>query len=327
MPLRSAVPAFLVVAAALSALSPAALAQARAGDDSVAPSQLKPLFVQFEETLAPRLVGADDAASRWISGRLSTLEPSVQARDYAAAVARQPKELLFVASLADVCSRTTGMPECTDRDAVGYWAARDADNAVPWLLQAERARRRNNVPALVDNLDRASRSARYDTYDHRAGAVLWSKIAPATPAAERGAAALYAVDATSIPGAPMQALSDVCSPQGRALDARIGAACERLAALMAERASLLSDRRAGTQIALAAATGEGAKASAGERARALVGQQDRCREALQALERAAVGPPDQRQQAAALGEQFVTVRARDGEASACDALARALPSR
>lgn len=314
---------------ALSPVSPTAFAQARAGDAAAAPSPLAPLFVQFEEALAPRLIGADDAASRWISGRLSTLEPAAQARDYAAAAAREPKEMLYVASLADACLRAGSAPppECNERDAVGYWASRDPDNAVPWLLQAERARRRNNVPSLVENLDRASRSGRYESYDHRAGAVLWSKLAPATPAAERGAAALYAVNASTVAGAPLQALEGVCSPQSRALDARIAAACARLAALMADRAALLNDRRAGTQIALAAASGDGAKSSASEQARAVVAQQDRCREALQALERAAVGTPDQRQRAATIGEQFVTLRARDGEASACDALGRAPAAR
>jgi hypothetical protein len=324
---RCRIPAAVAVVLALLPASPMAVAQARAGDDPAAASPLAPLFVQFEEALVPRLIGADDAASRWISGRLSTLEPAAQARDYAAAAAREPKELLYVASLAETCVRTTGVAECSDRDAVGYWASRDADNAVPWLLQAERARRRNNVPSLVENLDRASRSNRYDTYDHRGGAILWSKLAPATAVADRGAAALYAVNSPSATGAPMQALESVCAPQSRSLDARIAAACARLAGLMADRASLLSDRRAGTQIALAAATGDAAKSSASEQARNVVAQQDRCREALQALERAALGAPDQRQRAATLGEQFVTARARDGEASACDALGRTLAAR
>src|SRR5690349_1573272 len=110
-------------AIALLMLSGAALAQARAGDDNVAPSPLAPLYAQFDEALAPRLIGADDAASRWILGRASTLEPDVQAREYAAAVAREPKELLFVASLAVACLRLPALPECTDRDPVGYWAA------------------------------------------------------------------------------------------------------------------------------------------------------------------------------------------------------------
>lgn len=307
---------------ALFALSGAALAQARAGDDNVVASPLAPVFAQFDEALAPRLIGADDAASRWIVGRSSALEPDVQAREYAAAVAREPKELLFVSSLAIACLRMPGLPECTERDPVGYWAARDGDNAVPWMLQAERARRRNNVPSFIDNLERASRSGRYDSYEHRAGAVMWSRVAKLAPADQRAAAALYALNAPTVSGPVMQVLEDVCAPQSRALDPRIGTSCTRLASLMADRASLLTDRRAGTQLALAGATPE-TRIAAGERARALVDAQDRCREAMQSVERAALGSPEQRARAATLGEQFIAARARDGEAAACDTLAKA----
>jgi hypothetical protein len=303
-------------------LSGAAVAQARAGDDSVAASALAPLYVQFDEALAPRLMGADDAASRWIVGRSSALEPDVQAREYAAAVAREPKELLFVSSLAVACLRMPGLPECTERDPVGYWAARDGDNAVPWLLQAERARRRNNMPSFLDNLERASRSARYDSYQHRAGAVMWSRVARLAPSDQRAAAALYSLNAQAVAGPVMQVLEDVCAQQSRALDPRVGASCARLAALMADRASLLTDRRAGTQLALAAATPE-TRTAVGERARALVDVQDRCRESLQSVERGALGSPEQRARAATLGEQFIAARARDGEAAACEMLAKA----
>src|SRR5688572_11017015 len=209
-----------IVAIALLTASGAALAQARAGDDNVAPSALAPVFAQFDEALGPRLIGADDAASRWIVGRSSALEPDVQAREYAAAVAREPKELLFVSSLAIACLRAPSLPECTERDPVGYWAARDGDNAVPWMLQAERARRRNNMPSFIDNLERASRSGRYDSYEHRAGAVMWSRVAKLAPADQRAAAALYALNAPTVSGPVMQVLEDVCAPQSRALDPR-----------------------------------------------------------------------------------------------------------
>jgi len=312
----------VLVPLALFALSTSAFAQARAGDDNVAASPLAPLFAQFDEALAPRLIGADDAASRWILGRSSALEPDVQAREYAAAVARDPKEFLFVSSLAVACLRLPGLPECTERDPVGYWAARDGDNAVPWLLQAERARRRNNMPSFIDNLERASRSSRYDSYEHRAGAVMWSRVAKLAPGDQRAAAALYSLSTSSVSGPVMQVLEDVCAPQARSLDPRIGTSCTRLAGLMAERASLLTDRRAGTQLALAGATSE-TRVAASDRARSLVDVQDRCREAMQSVERAALGTSEQRTRAAALGEQFIATRARDGEAAACDGLAKA----
>jgi len=315
-----------VAALAFASLSGGSLAQARAGDDNVAPSPLAPLYAQFDEALAPRLIGADDAASRWILGRSSALEPDVQAREFAAAVARDPRELLFVSSLAVICLRMPGLPECTERDPVGYWAARDGDNAVPWLLQAERARRRNNMPSFIDNLERASRSARFDSYEHRAGAVMWSRAATLAQPDQRAAAALYALSTSTVSGPVMQVLEDVCAPPSRALDPRIATSCARLASLMADRASLLTDRRAGTQLVLAGATPE-TRVAAGERARTLVDVQDRCREAMQSLERAALGPAEQRTRAAAMGEQFIAARARDGEAAACEALAKATPAR
>jgi len=317
--------AFLLLSATFAA-PPTVFAQARAGDDAAAVSPLAPLFAQFDEALAPRLIGADDAASRWISGRLATLEPAEQARDYAAAAAREPKEMLYAASLAEACVRTPSALECGDRDAVGYWVSRDAENAVPWLLQAERARRRNNTTSMVDNLERASRSNRYESYDHRAGAVLYSKLKTVTPAENRAAAVLYAVGQAA-GGASLQAIENVCSPQARALDPRVPAACYRLGTMMAEHASLLSDRRAGTQLALSAASSDGARSSASEQARAVVARQDQCREVLQGLERAAFGTPDQRNRAAASGEQYVVARARDGEIVACEALGRSLAIR
>jgi hypothetical protein len=324
--LTRAILLFGAIAIAIAA-SGSAFAQARAGDDNnVAPSPLAPVFAQFDEALVPRLIGADDAGSHWISGRLSALEPRAQGREYAAAVAREPKELLYVASLAVTCLRAPGLAECSERDPVGYWVARDGDNAVPWMLQAERARRRNNMPAFIDNLERASRAGRYESYDHRAGAVVLSKLAHFAPADQRAAAALYAMNAVTVSGPVMQVLEDVCAAQSRALEPRIGASCMRLAGLMADRASMLNDRRAGTQLALATTSNE-TRVAASERAREVVDLQDRCREGMQALERAALGTAEQRARAATAGEQFIATRAREGEASACEALSKSVAAR
>jgi hypothetical protein len=300
-------------------------AQARASDGDAQSRPIAASFTRLEEALTPTLVGADDAASRWLLGRLESLDPAAKTRDYAAAVAREPRQMLYVASLADACMRGTGaMVECTERDPVGYWASRDSDNAVPWLLQAERARRRNNPPSMIDNLERASKATRYDTYDHRAGAVLASKLAPVAAPEDGAAAAVFAAQTTTSSGAALDAVQTLCGPQGRALDARIAASCQRLGALMAERAGVLTDRRAGTQIALATAATDNARAEASELARNVVARQERCRVAVQSLERGALGTPEQRTRAATLGTRFVEARAKDGEAAACDALANAV---
>lgn len=306
-------------------------AQARASDDdSYRPSALAPVYERIGEAIAQQVVGADDAASHWISGRLSSLEPAAQLRDYAAAFIREPREMLYVASFADACMRPYApVPaECSDRDSVGYWSSRDGDNAVPWLLRAERARRRNNVPSMVDNLERAARALRYDDYSGRAGIVVANKAVSQVSADERAAAVLYAHQQGSTPlGAPLVALESVCAAQTRALDERVARGCIRLGALMAERASSFANRRAGAQIALASATTESARAASNEAARATVTQADRCREAVSLLERNASGPPAQRERAASAGQAFLASRAQQGEPAACDALARSLAGR
>ncbi len=315
----------IATALVLVASCPNVGAQARAGDDAaVAPSPFAAAFVRFEDALAPRLFGADDAASRWLSGRLSGLEPAARARDYASAVARDPGELLYVASLAETCmDATVALSDCGERDIVGHWASRDADNAVPWLLQAERARRRSNTGSLIENLDRASRSQRYDNYEPRAGAAVWRKLAPLAASADRAAVVVYA-SAPAGGGARMQALEALCAAPSGGGDERIGSACLRLGSLMAQRAALFVDRRAGTQITLGATQPAASRAGAAELARTVVAQQDRCRATLDSLERLANGTPVQRDRAVALGEAWLADRARNGEPAACESLTRAL---
>ncbi|GIK85719.1 MAG: hypothetical protein BroJett026_12000 [Betaproteobacteria bacterium] len=315
---------FLLTASLLAAPLPA-LAQARAGDDPPQASPFAGAFARLEEAVAQKVVGADDAASRYVSGRLSGFDLGGQARDYAAALARAPKEPLYMAILADTCMRpaSPAPPECAERDAVGYFTSRDADNAVPWLLQAERARRRNATSALVDNLERAARSPRFDDYAQRAGAVWWSVLSGVAGPAERTAAALYAM-AVPAGNGTLSALEAVCAPTTRGADPRIAAACLRLGGLMAERAPLLVDRRAGAQVAQAVAATDSGRAVAQAAARDIVAAQERCREAQAALATLAAGGATAQARAAGAAERFVTEKARSGEAAACAALADAL---
>lgn len=315
----------LTLAVVLLATPLSALAQARATDPpATAPSPFAATFARLEEAVAQKVVGADDAPSHYVSGRLSGFDLAAQARDYAAAQAKAPKEPLYMASLADTCMRfgIAQPAECAERDAVGYFASRDADNAAPWLMQAERARRRNATPALVDNLERAARSARYDDYAGRAGAIWWSVLARVAPAQDRTAAALYAMRVPAASGA-LSALEAVCAPSTRGLDPRIGPACVRLGGLMAERATAFVDRRAGAQIALAAAGSESGRAAAQVSARETVAAQERCRDAQAALEKLASGDVAAQARAAAAAERFLVERARAGELAACNVLAEA----
>ncbi len=305
------------------AAAQAAHGQVRAGDDAAVPSPLAPLFAKLDEALAQKVVGADDAPARWLSGRLSGFDLAAQARDFGAAAARDTKEPLYAASLADVCMRPAAPPppECVARDPVGYWASREPDNAVPWLLQAERARRRNAAPAMIDNLERAASSARYDDHAGRAGAVAWMRVAPLVGPADRAGGALYALSYGGGIGSALAAVENVCGTPTRALDPRVAPACARLGMLMADTGTGFVARRAGVQIALAAAPNEVARAVVNDSARGVVAAQERCRDARNALERDAAGTPAARAAAAVSAERFVATLAARGEVAACAELA------
>jgi len=304
-------------------LAQGALAQARAGDDAAAPSPLAPLFAKLDETLAQKVVGADDAPGRWLSGRLSGFDLAAQARDYGAAAARDTKEPLYAASLAEVCMRPASPTpeECLARDAIGYWTSRESDNAVPWLLQAERARRRNAMPTMIDNLERAASAARYDDHAGRGGAVAWTRVAPLVAPADTAAGMLYALSYAGGMGAAFAAVENVCSAPSRALDPRVPRACARLGTLMSDSGASFSDRRAGVQVALAAAASEGARSAINDAARGIVTAQERCRDARNALQRDAAGAPDARAAAATSAQRYLATLAARGEAAACAELA------
>lgn len=322
---RMRVLAWVAATVLVAGFVPAAFAQARAGDEAaVSPSPLAPLFTRLDETLAQKVVGADDAPGRWLSGRLSGFDLAAQGRDYAAAAAHDTTEPLYAASLADVCMRpaSPALPECLARDSIGYWVSRDPDNAAPWLLQAERARRRGAMPTMIDNLERAATSARFDDHSGRGAAVAWSKVAPLVTPAERAAGALYALSYAGGMGAALAAVEHVCGAPSRALDPRVPRACARLGTLMAGSGASFNDRRAGVQVALAAAASEGERAAVNDSARGIVAAQERCRDARNILQRDAAGTPDARAAAAARAERYVATLGTRGEVAACAELTR-----
>ena len=317
---------FSLVVVVLALAAAEAAAQARAGDPAtLTPSPFAAAFARLDEAVAQKVVGADDAPSRYVSGRLSGFDLAGQARDFALAHAQAPKEPLYMAALADTCLRPASPQprECAERDPIAYFAARDTENAVPWLLQAERARRRNATAAMIDHLERAAKSTRFDDYGSRAGAIWWTVISAASAPADRTAAALHAMIVPAATGV-LGALEALCAPSTRGLDARVNAACLRVGGLMAERAPSYVDRRAGVQTALAAATTDSGRAAAQAVARDIVAAQERCREAQGALEKLAAGDAAAQSRAAGAAERFLVERARGGDTAACSALAEAV---
>ena len=329
MSLRFAVPVVFAVTVALFPVSQVALAQARAGDDIVALSPLAPLFVQFEE-------GAGTAAHR----------------------CRRCGEPLDLRTVIDT---RAGGPGARLRGRCGARAEGDALRREPCgcvPASGQRASARMQRARCSRRLGVARRGQRRSL----AAAGRAGKAAEQRGLDDRDPGSRVALD----PLRHLRPSSRRCRVvEGRARDAGCGARRRRFVrgecilccgrpdagagrrVLAAEPGARCAHRRGvrearsvdggprldaersacRPQIALAAASGDGAKSSASELARAVVAQQERCRDSLQALERAATGAADQRQRAATLGEQFVGTRARDGEASACEALGRTLAVR
>jgi len=72
---------------------------------------------------------------------------------------------------------------------------------------------------MIDNLERAAASARFDDHVGRGAAVAWTRVAPLVAPADRATGALYAL---SYAGgwAAMSAVENVCGAPLRLLDAR-----------------------------------------------------------------------------------------------------------
>jgi len=304
-------------------------AQARLSDsESGNPSSLAPVLERLDEGLRQAVTSADDPGSRWISGQLETLDPAARARDFAAAAARAPGEMLYVASLARACLTRTvpGLPECDTRDAIASFVTRDADNAVPWLLLAERARQRRALPAVAENLERAARATRFDDYSERGAAIFAARIRMLPGGAARGtdvvAVALYTDRAAGGLAVPLSAL---CGPKREATGEEVTRACQRIAALLVERAPNAVDRALGASLAIANAPSDSARALAEVRAREIAVRRQRCAETMARLAAIAADPRDPagaRAEAAALA--WPADRGKMDEIAACDRLAAAI---
>jgi hypothetical protein len=313
-----------IVAVALALAAAGALAQARLSDDqAAAASPLAPVLERLDDALRQAVTAGDDAASHFLSAELSTLDLVGQARDYAAAAARDPAEPLYAASLARLCAVRAhpSLPACDTRDSIAYWASRDPDNAVPWLLLAERARQRRTPTAVSENLQRAAQATRYDDYAQRAAPLYYERIRklPESPGSAIAAAATAQYLARGA-GGMQTTLSALC---GSARDATVDAvtrACLRIAALMIERAPNAVDRATGAALAAANAPTESGRAVAHARARDIAVARQRCRETVRELESLAASA-DARAQPAAT--RWVEDRAKD-EIGACERLAAAL---
>lgn len=210
-----------------------------------APTEFESAAERLDAALRDRVLVRDDARARFIAAQFARADPEALVQDLAAAFAREPREILYLASLASACIERTlpVRPECAATDYLAQWSFRDGDNALPWLLLAERARRRNDLATMAAHLNKAAQQPRFDEYWSRMLAAYWKELEPMARPGERGIAAMLArLYASSWPVAIDSPILAVCAAGRMATDEALRASCGGVGKTMAQRGSSLLTR-------------------------------------------------------------------------------------
>ena len=210
-----------------------------------------PALDRVAEALHDRALERDTADAHYVRGLQATMDPVARIGAYARALELDSSRLLFLSALAQSCMARGAAPlaSCASADPVSRWAARDADNAAPWVLLAHRARERGDLPAMRANLVHAAERPRFDGYRARGADVVAQLIASSSDLARRPespyAAASLSASATD---AALTEVSALCRRDAPGVLPDAGVACTRLARTMAERADTYAGRQAGLAI-------------------------------------------------------------------------------
>jgi hypothetical protein len=315
-PFEPAVRYLITALAALLAVS-CALAQngSRITETTAPPSRWQDQVDALDQALRARALVSSEPRELWIAAQLDSVDPWQRVSALAQARTRMPGEKLFLASLAMAClAPLQPLPaECDATDRLADWATRDADNGVPSLLLADRARRRNNTASMLAFLEEAATRPRFDDYENRGALIVWEAVralpGDADPAARAQEAAAFGLAHTSQVAAALQSL---CRDAARVAD-NIRAACAAAGNAAAQRASTWSLRIAGAQLA------ERAQASnAGQQLAEVQRRAFACAEAGNAIAQALEsGDPAARANAVGQWQARLAHEAEGGEVASC----------
>lgn len=239
----------LALASFVAAACGAALAQtATVPDGPRTPSLSEVAFERIDLALRDRVATSDGADAHFVRGLQATMDPGTRIAGYAEAYRRQPAEMLFLASLADACMlrAVPAWPECAEFDPVSRWASRDANNAVPRVLLAERSRQRGDLAGMREQLLYGAELRRFDSYRSRGGAAVWRTLA-GVPAVANEPETPFAAAAIGVARADVGTVEAavVCRRDGQGMTPEAGEACKRLARTMADRGDTWEGRRVG----------------------------------------------------------------------------------
>lgn len=215
------------------------------------PSLPEAAFERIDGALRDRVATSDSADALFVRGLQATMDPGARVTGFAEAYRRQPGELLFLASFADACMvrAIPAWPECAQFDPVSRWASRDADNAVPRVLLAERARERGDLPGMREQAAFAGGLGRFDSYRPRGGAAVWRVLAglPAVAGEPEAPFAAAAIGTARADIGTVEAAA-VCRRDVPGATPELGGDCRRLARTLADRADTWEARQVGLAI-------------------------------------------------------------------------------
>jgi hypothetical protein len=319
--------AFLVLALTLAAA--VAGAQPAPTADTVLPPPLaaserdrNDSLTRAFQMLEQRALTGDDANAHWIAAQFAKSDPASQAAHLKAAFEREPRNVLFLASLAFACARPTlpVLAVCAATDYLSQWSFRDEGNALPWLLLAERSRRRGDAATMVSHLERAARGPRYDDYWGRGVGVfaLAFNASPAIADPELAALATLTLAVADNNHGLIEFALTCEMPRAKAGDAQ-NAACDGLARLMAVRATTLVVRGAGVRYLVAFAADDAARTAAAADRVAYATLQQECGSSLR-MEGLAAADAAVRRAALADYARWLAITVKDGEVAACTAV-------
>ena len=277
---------------------------------------------QLDASLRARALVAADPRGLWIAGQLDAGDPVGQVSAFAQARQEAPAEKVYLATLAMACLvPVQPQPDaCDATDRLADWATRDADNGVPVLLLAERARQHRNTASMLAFLEDAAQRPRFDDYWNRGALLIWEAVrglpGDADPAARAELAASYGAAHESFAARQMQTL---CR-DARELPDPIRAACNAAGTAAAQLGANWALRTAGARMAERSAVPGPAQAAAQLLLSDVQRRAYECAEAGNALA-AALESPDAavRARAVAQWEVRVSQDAQLGEVAACAA--------
>jgi hypothetical protein len=236
-----------------ASLCGAASAQpAPAAPEGTAPSSPRAgLLDQFENEIRLKLLAPNGARANFVAGALEITDRPAQVAHFSAARTAAPQEKLYLASLALSCFVPMQPPiaQCGAVDRLADWARRDDDNSLPYLLLAERARKRNEREASVAYIAQAASLARFDDYAGDARLALWDYVMQADIGADRairGEAVIVRAPVTTLDWPP--ATLHTCFQPDLPSDAQ-RIACEKLGNAMAAHGSSVVSRTVGAAMA------------------------------------------------------------------------------